>query len=167
MQSVLKKAEKIKVTAAAVQAVSLSSNQVGISGAYFVIATTLHPDKWINPNLKPSAYKLYVNPEIIESSKLEEYGYEECPSTPGLAVRMKRPDTITVKYRNEKFEAVKEQLVGFEARVFHHEFNHLMGKTIMSYEENQGETEVLSEARNELYLKELDLFKTYVIMGGD
>lgn len=71
---------------------------------------------------------------------------------------MKRPDTITVKYRNEKFEAVKEQLVGFEARVFHHEFNHLMGKTIMSYEENQGETEVLSEARNELYLKELDVF---------
>lgn len=71
MQSVLKKAEKIKVTAAAVQAVSLSSNQVGISGAYFVIATTLHPDKWINPNLKPSAYKLYVNPEIIESSKVQ------------------------------------------------------------------------------------------------
>ncbi len=54
---------------------------------------------------------------------------EGCLSYPGKYVQKRRWRKIVVKYFNGK-ETVEEALEGMESRIFQHEYDHLLGKTI-------------------------------------
>lgn len=71
--------------------------------------------------------KAFVNPEILEESE-EEWAFEEgCLSIPGVREEVLRPEWIKIKYYDTDWNEHIEELDGINARVFQHEFDHLLG----------------------------------------
>ncbi len=72
--------------------------------------------------------RVVINPEILEESE-EEWEFDEgCLSLPGINEVVIRPSAIKVRYFDQDFNEIIEDLDGITARVFQHEFDHLQGK---------------------------------------
>ena len=97
-------------------ALGISACQLGINMAMFAFD--------VDGNLK-----VCINPEIvavpIESDMPKED--EGCLSYPGLVLKIKRPSSVIVKYKDIDGVEIREQLNGLAARVFLHEMDHLAG----------------------------------------
>jgi len=91
----------------------LSANQVGIPFKVFVM--------W---SKEPMAI---FNPSIVDTSSKEVLLDEGCLSFPNLHLPIKRPEIIKVRYQDFTGEFKTEKFIGMTARVFQHEFDHLMG----------------------------------------
>jgi peptide deformylase len=70
-----------------------------------------------------------INPKIVALSEEREVSQEGCLSFPNLWLKVKRPTTVKVSYQTVTGEEVETELEGLHARVFLHEFDHLMGVT--------------------------------------
>lgn len=93
----------------------LSANQVGIDAKVFVMGT----DEENRKNI--------FNPKIVSSSTETILAKEGCLSYPGLWLTLSRPNTITVSYQNVDGEYIVEELTGLPARIFQHEYDHMLG----------------------------------------
>lgn len=71
--------------------------------------------------------RILVNPKITWHSKKKILDWEGCLSFPDGRGQVPRWSAIKVEYTNEKGERVREKHVGFVARVFQHEIDHLNG----------------------------------------
>lgn len=97
--------------------VGLAGPQVGVEKRLFVVEL---PEEGIK--------KVFINPEIIETS-VETGPYEEgCLSIPGLSHEVIRPLEVTVFAQNEKGKSFNVHATGLYARVIQHEYDHLDGK---------------------------------------
>lgn len=96
--------------------IGLSANQVGLNIKMFVMGFE---------DIKMAIF----NPEILEQEG-ETVQDEGCLSFPGIFVKVKRPETIKVKFYNVKGEERQEYITGMTARIFLHEFDHMLGKTM-------------------------------------
>ena len=96
----------------------LSANQVGIDTQFFTMGLDL---------LRIDVF----NPKIISSTG-ETSSEEGCLSFPGIFLQIKRPLNIEVEYQNAQGETVRTKLTGLTARIFLHEYDHMMGKTFKS-----------------------------------
>ena len=67
-----------------------------------------------------------VNPEIVKHDGVQ-VGYEGCLSYPGWVGEVARHETVVVKGRNRRGKEVRIKSVGFTARAFQHELDHLDG----------------------------------------
>lgn len=92
--------------------VGLAANQVGLN--LRVIAV-----KGIDSCL--------FNPHIVSSSDELEMMEEGCLSFPGLAVKIKRPKSIRVRYQEASGEVKTNTFVGLTSRIIQHEIDHLDG----------------------------------------
>lgn len=70
-----------------------------------------------------------INPQIEALSDESEIDLEGCLSFPDLWLRVKRAKSCKVKFQNEKGEVVEREFNDLMARVFLHEFDHLIGVT--------------------------------------
>ena len=70
-----------------------------------------------------------INPAVVSTSGDSVVDGEGCLSFPSLWLKVKRPTEVNVQYQNIEGETVQEELSGLEARVFLHEFDHLLGVT--------------------------------------
>lgn len=93
--------------------IGLAAPQCGISKRIFIMG---------------NQDKLYacINPEIIEGDKTI-MDTEGCLSFPDLWLKVKRFDTIKVRYQNAFAETIETTFNGLIARVFQHERDHLDG----------------------------------------
>lgn len=74
---------------------------------------------------------IMYNPTIIAKSPKKEASNEGCLSfEKGVEYKVKRPAAVKVKYRNEHGKMTYAYLQGLDARVFCHEFDHLLGVTM-------------------------------------
>lgn len=71
--------------------------------------------------------KVFINPQIISYSGLEESFNEGCLSIPDVREDVSRLSTIEIVYYNEQFKKVKEEISGLAARIVQHEFDHIEG----------------------------------------
>ena len=71
--------------------------------------------------------KVYINPEIVSKGDKNIEFEEGCLSIPDLRETVRRPDTITVRYRDEEFVEQTVTYSGWMSRVFQHELDHLDG----------------------------------------
>lgn len=69
--------------------------------------------------------KVFINPEIIEESEETVMFAEGCLSLPGISENVLRPATVKVRYLDIDFNEHEEELSGFAARIFQHEYDHL------------------------------------------
>ena len=67
-----------------------------------------------------------VNPEIVKHDGVQ-VGYEGCLSYPGWVGEVARYETVVVKGRNRRGKEVRIKSIGFTARAFQHELDHLDG----------------------------------------
>jgi peptide deformylase len=70
-----------------------------------------------------------INPKIISLSDERESDLEGCLSFPDLFMKVKRPANAIVNYYTVSGELVEREVTGMEARVFLHEYDHLLGVT--------------------------------------
>lgn len=97
------------------EGVGLAGPQVGVTQRLFVVHL---------PDEEP---RVFINPEIIETS-LETNPYEEgCLSIPGLFHDVVRPSRVTVQARDVKGKPFTIKASGLLARVIQHENDHLDG----------------------------------------
>lgn len=100
--------------------VGLSANQVGIPKTVFVMG------------LDKARFNIF-NPKILDyGSETLNFG-EGCLSFPGITLDVKRPITINVEYQNVKGDVIQQTLTGLTARVFQHEYDHMLGKTFKTH----------------------------------
>lgn len=72
--------------------------------------------------------RVFVNPEILQTSQ-EEVDYEEgCLSFPGLYMDVRRPGEVRIQAFGEKGRPFTIEAEGLLARVILHEYDHLDGK---------------------------------------
>ena len=70
-----------------------------------------------------------INPMIVFLAEERALDLEGCLSFPDLWLKVKRAPACIVQYYNTDGIHVERELAGMEARVFLHEFDHLMGVT--------------------------------------
>jgi peptide deformylase len=107
--------ENMVETMREISGIGLAAPQAGINLRLFVVEA------------EEGIVRKVINPEFIEYSK-EYIDYEEgCLSVPGIHKKVKRPESLKVKYLNENGESVEEELEDLWARAFQHENDHLEG----------------------------------------
>ena len=97
--------------------VGLSANQIGIPERAFAMIRNIEYNEII----------VCFNPKIIKTSTKKSVMEEGCLSFPELFLDVVRPSEIVVKYEDEDKKTHKLNLVGFSARVFLHEYDHMEG----------------------------------------
>lgn len=93
----------------------LAANQVGINTQFFTMGVDV---------LRIDVF----NPKILSTSG-DIQTEEGCLTYPGIFLQIKRPLTVNVEFQNVKGEVVNMNLTGLTARIFLHEYDHLLGKT--------------------------------------
>ena len=110
--------------------VGIAAPQVFDSRAIMIIASRPNPRYPDAPDMQPF---VLVNPVIIKTSENKVWEWEGCLSVPGLRGRIERPDCVEVEYLSRKGQKQSIKLDGFVARIFLHEFDHLIGKTWLDH----------------------------------
>lgn len=106
--------------------VGLAAPQIGESIRMFIVDTN-RPAEDEEEDGEKGVKEVFINPEIQEFFG-DDKGFEEgCLSIPNIREDISRPEGVSVKYYNQKFELKELELDGLLARVFQHEFDHLEG----------------------------------------
>ncbi len=98
----------------------LAANQVGIEEKIFVADAGEGPF-------------VVINPEILKVSSQQTVLEEGCLSFPGVHFKVKRPESVRVRYMTERAETVVIDVSGLAAKIFQHETDHLNGRMIIDY----------------------------------
>lgn len=94
--------------------IGLAAPQIGLDLAVFVMGNEAESVALFNPRI------VSVGKEIVSMQ-------EGCLSFPGLFLNVKRPASVVVQYEDIDGKTQDRELKGIMARVFLHEFDHLMG----------------------------------------
>ena len=70
-----------------------------------------------------------INPKIVSVSNDTQSDLEGCLSFPELFMKVNRPVSCVVEYQTVNKVLVTRELTGLEARVYLHEYDHLLGIT--------------------------------------
>ena len=114
------------------EGIGLAANQVGIDLNLFIIDIT-HTDE-------ADESHVFINSRIISTCGKKEVFQEGCLSLPGLALDVKRPEKVTLKYQTLDFEWHENEFEGLLSRAIQHEMDHLNGIFII---DRVGEVEKL------------------------
>ncbi|MCM2681251.1 peptide deformylase [Echinimonas agarilytica] len=81
------------------------------------------------PHAPEMAPLVMINPTITGTNEHIEKAWEGCLSVPGIRGLIPRPTAVSIQYQDTKGTVHTAEWDGFLARVFQHEYDHLMGKT--------------------------------------
>ncbi len=111
--------------------VGLAAPQVGASKQLFLT------------NVSGDQLRVFINPQIIESSE-EQAAFEEgCLSIPGVYAEINRPRSITVQAFDLSGKPFTLQADGLLSRVIQHELDHLKGILFIDRLDEQQREKVL------------------------
>ncbi len=98
--------------------VGLAAPQVGENLQFFVMRQS--SGTWLS----------VANPKILEQGE-QVLDWEGCLSIPGFKARVPAPVSLVVEFNECGGTRVQKTLTGMDARVFWHEYRHIMGFTIV------------------------------------
>lgn len=133
--------EKLKkLLANGENAAGLAAPQIGVSKNFFGIKNNSKVNVYFNPKLlRTWGERIY--PKIIVDGNGEEDFLEGCLSFPDYFGTVRRYLKIKVgwqEWNGEKFISKVKELEGFEAIVWQHESDHLLGKLFVDYIKKEG-----------------------------
>ncbi len=103
----------------AARGIGLAGPQVGLNRR--IIVANLEGDSEVK-----NGEQVFINPQIVDKSgELREE--EGCLSLPGLAIQVRRHQTVLVRYQTLDGETVEREASDLESRMFQHEIDHLDG----------------------------------------
>jgi len=129
------------ISLASTNGVGLAAPQISASWRMLIIASRPSARYPYAPEMEPT---LMINPSFEALSEMKEKGWEGCLSIPGIRARVPRYTQIKVNYINALGDAVTQELEGFVARVFQHEYDHLDGLVYLDRVENN--KDIISES---------------------
>lgn len=88
------------------------------------------------PNAPDMAPLVLINPRIVTHSDEVSKDWEGCLSVPALRGKVKRYDWVEIEYRDINSQLIEQRFDGFIARIFQHEYDHLIGKTWLDHIES-------------------------------
>ncbi|WP_322052603.1 peptide deformylase [Paraburkholderia bannensis] len=91
--------------------------------------------------------QVFINPEIVWSSKEREIHEEGCLSVPGIYDEVERAEKVRVRALNEKGERYEVDCEGLLAVCIQHEMDHLMGKVFVEYLSSLKQTRIKSKMK--------------------
>jgi len=125
--------QTLLTTCQASKGVGIAAPQLGISQAIFIMASYPNERYPNAPLMEPMAL---INPEILSHSEEKEKDWEGCLSIPGIRAKVPRYTWIDVTYTTAKGQREERRFEGFLARIFLHEFDHLIGKLFIDHVES-------------------------------
>ena len=122
--------EDMWITLGEAEGVGLAAPQIGKNIRLFIVDCT----PWGEDEPTLADFKrVFINPEIYESSEETSLFEEGCLSLPGLHENVRRPITIKMRYLDENFEEHDEEFTGKPARVIQHEYDHIEGRVFTDH----------------------------------
>jgi len=109
------------------EGVALAAPQVGVSYRLFIVRkdrTLAVADQAPEPK---SEIEVYINPEIIKTSRKRAYADEGCLSINGVYGTTHRHERVTVRARRVDGSRFQRGAGGLLAQIFEHEVDHLNG----------------------------------------
>lgn len=71
--------------------------------------------------------EVFINPKLSDPSS-DTWDYEEgCLSIPTIRSNVIRPKEVTIEYTNLNGDLINKRIIGWEARVIQHEYDHIEG----------------------------------------
>lgn len=137
--------QQLKHTMLASNGMGIAAPQVFDSRAIMIIASRPNDRYPQAPYMQPV---VLINPKIVQQSQTLLWDWEGCLSVPGLRGRIERADWVEVSYLDQTGQQQKQKFTGFVARIFLHEYDHLIGKTWLDH--IQSTQDVMA---NELWLE--------------
>ncbi len=120
--------QELILTCQHAKGVGIAAPQIGIAKAIMIIASS-PSERYPNaPTMEPTAL---INPTIIAHSQTTENEWEGCLSLPGIRAQVPRYTWVEVSYMTAKGKREVKRFEGFLARIFQHEFDHLIGKVFL------------------------------------
>lgn len=104
--------------------VGIAANQVGVGLQVFIIAPDPSERYPQSPKVPPI---VMINPRLLRHSKERLWEYEGCLSIPGMRGLVPRWKIVDVEFLSLDGARRRVRLVGFIARIFQHEFDHIKG----------------------------------------
>lgn len=127
--------------------VGLAAPQISISKQIMIISSK--PNNRY-PNAPLMEELVLINPKIIKTSKGKNKDWEGCLSVPGIRAVVPRHNKIEVKYKTVDNEKRTIVFKDFVARIFQHEYDHLIGLAFIDRVETT--KDIISE---EVYFKRI------------
>ncbi|MGL5255046.1 MAG: peptide deformylase [Brevinema sp.] len=122
----------LKDTLTVQKGIGLAAPQIGVQKQIFVVDLSTMRDR------KYAACKgVFINPEIVFSSKTTEVENEGCLSFPDMRGDVQRPFKIRMKAMMPSGAWRTVEATGLYARCLQHEFDHLHGKLFIDYFNSQ------------------------------
>lgn len=124
IQEILPFIEELFNTMTEEDGVGIAAPQYGYNINLFIMyskSNSRYPDA---PESEPI---ILINPKIIEHSEETEYGLEGCLSVPKMRGLVKRYKWLKVQYTDINGNIIEDTFQGFIARIFQHEYDHLLG----------------------------------------
>lgn len=136
------------------EGVALAAPQVGVSYRLFIVrkdrtlppipsdqGSTLDPNsqgRTLNAVLPPSPAEIevYINPEIIKTSRRRARADEGCLSVHGVYGTTKRHERVSVRARHPDGKPFTRGGGGILAQIFEHEIDHLNGILFIDHAEH-------------------------------
>lgn len=111
--------------------IGLAAPQIGMSKRLFVT------------HAQDDQPRVFINPEIIQTS-VETVSYEEgCLSVPGVFAQVIRPEVVTIQAQDQEGKRFVLEAKGMLARVIQHENDHLDGVLFVDRLDEQTREKVL------------------------
>ena len=123
--------------------IGLAAIQVGVPKRILVIDLQEPAEEGGDPVKDP---RVFINPEIVQSSDQEVPYTEGCLSVPDQYAEVDRPDRIRARWLDEQGKAHEEEIEGLLATCLQHEMDHLEGILFIDH---------LSRLKREMVLKKL------------
>lgn len=113
--------QDLKDTLESQQGAAIAAPQIGVRRRVAIAKFGQNDDAEVEPMLT------LINPEILEAGELEA-GFDGCLSIPDIYTwDTPRPSWLRFRARGENGEEIVRRLDGMDARVLHHEIDHLDG----------------------------------------
>jgi peptide deformylase len=123
--------------------IGLAAIQVGVPKRILVIDLQEPEEEGGEPVRDP---RVYINPEILDSSDQDVPYTEGCLSVPDQYAEVDRPDRIRARWLDENGDSHEADIEGLLATCLQHEMDHLEGVLFIDH---------LSRLKREMILKKL------------
>jgi len=141
-------------------AAGLAAPQIGVSKSFFGIKKG---DGKVEVYFNPKILKVWggrVYPKLVGENGKDEDFLEGCLSFPdffGTVKRYLKIEVMWVELKGEKFISKRRELSGFEAIVWQHESDHLLGKLFVDYIKKEG-GKFYKQVGNEMIEADIKIF---------
>ncbi len=106
------------------QGVGIAAPQVDVGLRMFIVA----PEPSARyPKAKHMDPVAMINPKLVKASRKMVTDWEGCLSIPGLRARVPRHHAVEIEFTARDGARLRAELIGFVARIFQHEFDHIHG----------------------------------------